>query len=226
MIPRLKDWMDPVLKRLCDATDVQDFLPGDKLAEKDQEADAAYVLMRGGLHLCEGSSTTRKSRMSTMFRMSVFSNGSSKNGLPLTIVEEQCLFELAERVTCKHTVVASECSEVLRVDRQQFQQVLQTNTAGRSSKAHSHGRRDGESTRSRGDGTVRTNPTVINNNGRSDSWEDDDDDSFGGDLNDNKPQMQEVDIRPAQKKNMFGMHMVRQGTMGFGALVAGQTAVS
>jgi len=231
MIPRLKDWMDPVLKRICDATDVLDFLPGDKIAERDQEAEAAYVLMRGGLQLCDNDISDGKKRASTMWRMSLFSVGSTKGATPVTIVNEQCLFELGEKASCKHTVVALECSEVLRVDRQQFQEVLQMNTAGRCSKGQSNDRRDAESIRSRGDRTVRSNPTVVSSQGRlTSTWEDDDKDSFGGDLNDNNQQMQQAPGRPSlpgrPPKNMFGMHMVRQGTMGFGALVAGQSAVS
>ncbi|CAK0802563.1 unnamed protein product, partial [Prorocentrum cordatum] len=34
MIPRLHNWIDPALRHVCDATEVLDFLPGDKLTEK------------------------------------------------------------------------------------------------------------------------------------------------------------------------------------------------
>jgi hypothetical protein len=224
MVPRLEDWIEPVLKRVCDATDVLDFLPGDKIAEKDQAADAAFVLMRGGLQLFDTVST-RKSRPSTLWRLSLFSAGRAPTTQALTVVDDQCLFELGEKALCKNTVVALECSEVLRIDRQTFQEIMQMK-ADRNSKAHGNDRRDGESIRSRTDGTIRTNPTVISSHGRAAStWDDDDNDSFGGDLNDGKQQMQEAGTkRPPQK--MFGMHMVRSGTMGFGALVAGQSAVS
>merc|ERR1719382_1887834 len=84
---------------------------------------------------------------------------------------------------CKNTVVALECSEVLRVDRQAFQEVLQMNhLADRNSKAGSNDRRGAESMHSRANTTTRTSPTVVSSGRAASTWEDEDADSFGGDL--------------------------------------------
>jgi len=130
-IPRLEDWDDLILAIICDATEVVDYLPGDKLTEKNSEAEAAYVLTRGGLQVF-GQEPPRRSR----------SLLSSRSGRPrwsvsdgpgrLTVVDDQCLFA-NQAVLSRHTVVALECSEVLRVDRQRFLELikeLEPGTAG------------------------------------------------------------------------------------------------
>jgi len=122
MIPRLHNWIDPALRHVCDATEVLDFLPGDKLTEKDLDAEAAFVLMRGGLQVYDPSAWEPGGRGSKFFRGS-----SSTTPIfgALTVVDDHCLFERKETARCKDTVMVLECSEVLRVDRQRFQEALE-----------------------------------------------------------------------------------------------------
>jgi CRP-like cAMP-binding protein len=127
MLPRLRDWIDPALRHVCDATEVVDYLPGDKLTEKDQPTTAAYVLMRGGLQVYAPSPQPHRRRSSTsangaLMRVSLQSELCFGR---LKIVDEHCLFERAEDSLSRDTVVAMECSEVLSIDRQRFQEVLQ-----------------------------------------------------------------------------------------------------
>ncbi|CAK0884296.1 unnamed protein product [Prorocentrum cordatum] len=122
MLPPLKDWVDPALRYVCDATEALDYLPGDKLTEKDNDAVAAYVLMRGGLQVYDPSDKRPGGRISQFSVMSAMSNWSIG---PLTVVDEHCLFERGEAVRSKDTVMVLECSEVLRVDRQRFQEALE-----------------------------------------------------------------------------------------------------
>jgi hypothetical protein len=133
ILPRLQDWTDQVLQRICDATDVVDYLPGDKVTEKHNEAEAAYVLMRGGLYARhqkeapgtdghQGSSSARKSSILRHVPVPVSTRSS---GPPkITVVDEHCLFDSGHKVSSKDTVVALECSEALRIDRRMFQEVL------------------------------------------------------------------------------------------------------
>jgi len=111
-IPQLYNWMDSALQQVCDATDVVDYLPGDKLAERDHDAEAAYVLTRGFLQIF-GARPAAGARL-----------GSKEAPRRLTVVDEHCLFT-SKAVTCSETVVALECSEVLRVDRQRFLELMQ-----------------------------------------------------------------------------------------------------
>jgi hypothetical protein len=112
MIPRLQDWIDPFLRRVCDATEVLDYLPGDKVTEENDDAEAAYVLMRG--------------RLQVYVPYSVDFSETIGARSPMTVVDENCLFEHGERApTSQYTVVALECSELLRVDRLRFHEVLQ-----------------------------------------------------------------------------------------------------
>ncbi|CAK0847740.1 unnamed protein product [Prorocentrum cordatum] len=135
MIPRLRDWMDQALQLVCDATTAVDFLPGDKLTMKDHEAEAAYVLMRGGLQVYVPSSrqasllhgrpsndSTATGLLSMLWRMSL-SNESQER---LTVVDDHCLFDHEGIVVplCRDTVVVMECSELLRIDRQAFKEAM------------------------------------------------------------------------------------------------------
>jgi len=122
MIPRLHNWIDPALRHVCDATEVLDFLPGDKLTEKDLDAEAAFVLMRGGLQVYDPSAWEPGGRGSKFFRGS-----SSTTPIfgALTVVDDHCLFERKETARCKDTVMVLECSEVLRIGRKKFQEALQ-----------------------------------------------------------------------------------------------------
>jgi len=52
---------------------------------------------------------------------------------PLKVVDEDCLF--GKEVKSKHTVMALECSEVLRIDRHRFQEVLQARNARKATEA-------------------------------------------------------------------------------------------
>ncbi|CAK0882260.1 unnamed protein product [Prorocentrum cordatum] len=120
-IPQLYNWMDSALQQVCDATDVVDYLPGDKLAERDHDAEAAYVLMGGGLQVYAHS---RNSQVSTMVKS--WSLSSSRSCSRPTIVDEHCLFELGKTVQSRETVVVLECSEVLRVDRKRFHEAVRS----------------------------------------------------------------------------------------------------
>jgi len=111
-VPEFQDWAEPMLARVCDASDVVDYLPGDKLTQKDQDAEAAYVLTRGFLQIF-GARPAAGARL-----------GSKEAPRRLTVVDEHCLFT-SKAVTCSETVVALECSEVLRVDRQRFLELMQ-----------------------------------------------------------------------------------------------------
>jgi len=127
ILPRLQDWTDSLLRRVCDATDVVDYLPGDKVTEKHSEAEAAYVLMRGGLqvytrHQREGHGTDGHQGANSAKRTSTLRTGRTAK---VTVVDEHCLFDAGEKVSSRDTVLALECSEVLRIDRQRFQEVFQ-----------------------------------------------------------------------------------------------------
>jgi len=134
MVPRLREWIDQALQRVCDATEAVDYLPGDKLTVKDREAEAAYVLMRGGLQVYVPSSrqasllrgrpsddSTATGLLTMLWRMSL-SNDSQER---LTVVDDHCLFEPFEASLSHNTVVVMECSEVLRIDRQGFKAAVE-----------------------------------------------------------------------------------------------------
>jgi len=148
MISRLQGWKDPDLRRVCDATDAIDYLPGDAVVERNSDADAAHVLMRGGLQVlaaedqrATASGTSPRSRASR--RSSLVQRLSVRGGVdPLTVVDEHCLFDLGSDVKSRNTVVALECSEVLRIDRRRFQDVLQTRSARKAADAHARSVRD------------------------------------------------------------------------------------
>ncbi|CAK0798611.1 unnamed protein product, partial [Prorocentrum cordatum] len=128
LVPGLEDWTDQVLRRFCDATETVDYLTGDKITERHNDAEAAYVLMIGGIQVFhETPSMTRFStnnghNVSSMLR--AMSPTSIESGPPLTVVDEHCLFDKEANSLCRNTVVATECSEVLRIDRLKFQEVL------------------------------------------------------------------------------------------------------
>jgi len=127
MIPRLGEWIDPALRHVCDATEIVDYLPGDKLTEKDQPTTSAYVLMRGGLQIY-ASSPQQLRRQSNISATGVLKRVSLSSELcfgRLTVVDDHCLFERSEMSLCRETVVALECSEVLRIDREKFQEAIQ-----------------------------------------------------------------------------------------------------
>lgn len=131
MIPRLRNWIDSALQQVCDATEAVDCMPGDKITEKDHDAEAAYVLMRGGLQVYFPSraSDRRASQTSGTRSMEMFSQlswSSSRSNSRLTIVDEHCLFEWRRTAQSQDTVVVLECSEVLRVDRRRFQEVVRS----------------------------------------------------------------------------------------------------
>mmetsp|Transcript_102665 Transcript_102665/g.290827 ORF Transcript_102665/g.290827 Transcript_102665/m.290827 type:complete len:279 (+) Transcript_102665:3-839(+) len=132
MIPRLQEWKDPDLRRVCDATDAIDYLPGDKVTEKNCDAAAAHVLMRGNLQFFVpedmrgiGSTGSRSTRQSTRRSFVQRLSGVSRGIDPLKVVDDYCLFDMEADVKSRNTVVALECSEVLRIDRQRFQEVFQ-----------------------------------------------------------------------------------------------------
>ncbi|CAK0820405.1 unnamed protein product [Prorocentrum cordatum] len=126
MLPRLEDWIDPALRHVCDAAEIVDYLPGDKLTEKDQPATAAHVLMRGGLQVYAPAPPhhRRRSSSSAAGALTRVSLSSDLCFGRLTVVDEHCLFERTEVSLSRDTVVALECSEVLRVDRHTFQETL------------------------------------------------------------------------------------------------------
>jgi len=131
MMVRLRDWTDPMLRAVCDATQTVDVLTGDRITEKCSEAEAAYVVMSGGLQVFEVyTSNEASSRTSITSMLGSLSLSSNRAAAPLTVVDEHCLFDVGANVLCKNTVVAMECSEVLRVDRQRFQQVLRQRRDG------------------------------------------------------------------------------------------------
>ncbi|CAK0897516.1 unnamed protein product [Prorocentrum cordatum] len=127
MIPRLDDWIDSALGHVCDATEALDFLPGDRLTQKGHDAEAAFVLMKGGLQVYEPSPLEpgRQSDESPTVRISMLRRRLSELSCrPVTVVDEHCLFDPGEAAPSQDTVVVLECSEVLRVDRRRFQEVL------------------------------------------------------------------------------------------------------
>jgi hypothetical protein len=118
MIPRLQTWSDRALRRVCDACEVFDYLPGDKVTEENDVAEAVYVLMRGRLQIYVPYLVDRPE--------------ATRSGSPLTVVDEHCLFDRGEVARCQNTVLALECSELLRIDRQGFQEVVQVSNIRRS----------------------------------------------------------------------------------------------
>ncbi|CAK0867616.1 unnamed protein product [Prorocentrum cordatum] len=128
-IPQLEDWDDSVLAMVCDATEVVDYLPGDKLTEKSRDAEAAFVLTRGGLQVFGADPPGRSRRLFSSSQVGT----SGRPGRPrrsaadgsgrLTVVDDQCLF-MSQATPSRHTVVALECSEVLRIDRQKFMSLI------------------------------------------------------------------------------------------------------
>ncbi|CAK0847567.1 unnamed protein product [Prorocentrum cordatum] len=128
LIPGLENWTEKVLRQFCDATETVDYLTGDKITERCNDAEAAYVLMIGSMQVFhETPSMTRLSTNDANNVTSVLraSWSSIESGPPLTVVDEHCLFEKEAKAVCKNTVVAMECSEVLRIDRLKFQAVMQ-----------------------------------------------------------------------------------------------------
>jgi len=121
MIPRVQELSEAVLRRVCHATEVLDYLPGDKVTEKNKDAEAAYVVMRGGVEVYVP--TMLKRSLSKLSKLSDFSNLSARSDA-LTVVDDHCLFELGEKTPSRNTVLAVECSELLRVDRKGFQEIV------------------------------------------------------------------------------------------------------
>ncbi|CAK0895861.1 unnamed protein product, partial [Prorocentrum cordatum] len=96
-VPEFQDWAEPMLARVCDASDVVDYLPGDKLTQKDQDAEAAYVLTRGFLQIF-GARPAAGARL-----------GSKEAPRRLTVVDEHCLFTSKAAATVA-TATASKAS--------------------------------------------------------------------------------------------------------------------
>jgi len=143
MISVLQDWKDPDLRRVCEATDAKDYLPGDTVTEKNSDAEAAHVLMRGGLQV-HNSGEQGNSGMATgaslRARTSFVKMLSTPVPEPLTVLDEHCLFEKGNQVKSRCTVVALECSEMLRVDRHIFQEVLRARRARKTTDGLDTGR--------------------------------------------------------------------------------------
>ncbi|CAK0845305.1 unnamed protein product [Prorocentrum cordatum] len=133
LVPRLQEWSVPVLRRVCDATETVDYLPGDKITERYNDAEAAFVLMRGGIHvynpqdhpqLDRGRSGLSDGSLGSLASVLRHLQLSSRRRTHLTILDDHCLCDLGDTALSKNTVVALECSEVLRIDRQRFHDVL------------------------------------------------------------------------------------------------------
>jgi len=160
ILPRLQDWTDSLLRRVCDATDVVDYLPGDKVTEKHSEAEAAYVLMRGGLqvytrHQREGHGTDGHQGANSAKRTSTLRTGRTAK---VTVVDEHCLFDAGEKVSSRDTVLALECSEVLRIDRRMFQEALVLLSTPAAQGQERHQRPAGNRTISFGSAGSRASP--------------------------------------------------------------------
>jgi len=165
MIPRLQEWKDPDLRRVCDATDAIDYLPGDKVTEKNCDAEAAHVLMRGNLQFFVpedmrgiGSTGSRSTRQSTRRSFVQRLSGVSRGIDPLKVVDDYCLFDMEADVKSRNTVVALECSEVLRIDRRMFQEALVLLSTPAAQGQERHQRPAGNRTISFGSAGSRASP--------------------------------------------------------------------
>ncbi|CAK0833191.1 unnamed protein product [Prorocentrum cordatum] len=103
------------------------------ITERHNDAEAASVRMRGGIQvynlrdhpqLDRGRSGLSDGSLVSLASILSHLQLSTRRRSHLTVLDDHCLFDLGYTALSKNTVVALECSEVLRTDRQRFHDVL------------------------------------------------------------------------------------------------------
>lgn len=100
-LPVIARVSESVMIQLCGIAEVRDLVPGDILCRRGSLAEAAWVLISGGLHVYYSNGTQRWNRES------------------FEVVDEDCL-EHSEFVESQRTVFAASCSEVLKISKTTF----------------------------------------------------------------------------------------------------------
>lgn len=91
----------PTLERICDSSEIVDFLPSDVVSTSGEVASAAWILCSGELRIM---------------------NPEYGVDPKIMLVDEECLLKEGEEVS-QYTVVAAASSEVLKIDKHKFWQL-------------------------------------------------------------------------------------------------------